>query len=698
MAAHHRQLQEWAENCPENFENRAALVGAEIARLNGREFDAERLYERAIQSARANGFVHNEALASEVAARFYAAHGLETNAQAHLRNARHCYLIWGADGKVRRLDQLHPHLRHEERAPGPIGTIGAPVEHLDLATVIKVSQAISAEIVLEKLIDTLMRTAIEQAGAERGLLILPRRDDLRIEAEATTSGDTVVVHLCDEPVNTEALPELVLHFVLRTQDSVILDDAAAESTFSSDAYIRERRARSILCLPFINQGKLNGALYLENSLIRGAFAPARIAVLKLLASQAAIALENTHLYRGLAEREAKIRRLVDANIIGIFIGDFEGRIFEANDAFLRIVGYDREDLMAGRIRWNDLTPSDWRERDAQWIREHRLTGLRTPIEKEYFRKDGSRVPILLGSATFEEGGDQTVSFVLDLTERKQAEAVLRERETKIRRLFDSNIIGIFIWKLEGQIVEANDAFLRIVGYDREDLAAGRLNRTDLTPLEWRELTDRAGVELKMTGTIQPYEKEYFRKDGSRVPILFGAATLEGGANQGVAFVLDLSESKRAEAEARESERRYREVQTELAHANRVTTMGQLTASIAHEVRQPIFATISNAQAALNWLGAEPPNLEEAREALDRIVRDGDRAAAVVGRISALFKKAPPRNDSLEINKAIREVIELAHGEAEKNGVSVRTDLADGLPFLRGDRVHIQQVILARQSG
>ena len=178
LATHHHQLQQWAQNCPENFENRAALVGAEIARLDGREFEAERLYEQAIQSARANGFVHNEALANEVAASFYAAHGLETNAQAHLRNARHCYQRWGADGKVRRLDQFHPHLWEEERAPGPAGTVGAPVEHLDLATVITVSQAVSGEIVLENLIDTLMRTAIKQAGAERGLLIFQ---------EATTS-------------------------------------------------------------------------------------------------------------------------------------------------------------------------------------------------------------------------------------------------------------------------------------------------------------------------------------------------------------------------------------------------------------------------------------------------------------------------------------------------------------------------------
>ena len=144
LAAHHRQLEVWAENCPENFENRAALVGAEIARIEGRELDAERLYEQAIRSARANGFVHNEALANELAARFYAARGFEKIAHVYLQDARYGYLRWGADGKVRQLDQLYPHLREEEPVPGPTSTIGAPVEHLDLATVIKVSQACRA--------------------------------------------------------------------------------------------------------------------------------------------------------------------------------------------------------------------------------------------------------------------------------------------------------------------------------------------------------------------------------------------------------------------------------------------------------------------------------------------------------------------------------------------------------------------------
>ena len=155
----------------------------------------------------------------------------------------------------------------------------------------------------------------------------------------------------------------------------------------------------------------------------------------------------------------------------------------------------------------------------------------------------------------------------------------------------------------------------------------------------------------------------------------------------------MTERKRAEAEARESERRYRETQMQLAHANRVATMGQLTASIAHEVNQPIAATVTNAQAALRWLGAEPPNLDEVRQALGRIVRDGGRAGAVVGRIRNLIKKAPPGDERVDINAAIREVIELTRSEAMKNGVSVQTELVEGLPPVRGDRVELQQVIL-----
>jgi PAS domain S-box-containing protein len=278
-------------------------------------------------------------------------------------------------------------------------------------------------------------------------------------------------------------------------------------------------------------------------------------------------------------------------------------------------------------------------------------------------------------------------------ENLQLHSDLAEREAKIRRLFDSDIIGIVTFDFEGRFIDANDAFLQMMGYSRDDLASGQMRWTDMTPTEWRKVTEQRVADLHATGTRQAFEKEYFHKDGSRVPVLVGPVALEGRPKEGVAFVLDLTERKQAEAEARESERRYRAIETELAHANRVATMGQLTASIAHEVNQPITGMVTSAQAALRWLDRPPPHVEEAKATLARIVQDGNRASAVIARIRALINKAPPRNDRVDINEAVWEVIALSRGAAVKNGITVQTHLAEGLPPIEGDRVQLQQVML-----
>jgi PAS domain S-box-containing protein len=688
LAVDYRLLQEWADNCPENFANRAALVAAEIARLEGRELDAERLYEQAIRSAHVNGFIHNEALADELAAGFYAARGFDKIARVYLRDARYGYLRWGADGKVRQLEQLHPHLRDAPVPASRTATIGAPVERLDVGTVLKAAQAVSGEIVLGELIKTLLRIAVEHAGAGRGLLILCHGDEPQIAAEATTGRGQVEVALRQAAVSPAELPESLLHYVIRTRDSVILDDALAQNPFSADEYICQKHARSVLCLPLVKQSKLIGVLYLENNLASHVFTPARISVLELLASQAAISLENARLYNDLREREARIRRLVDSNIIGIFIGDSRGGILEANEAFLDILGYNREDLISGRIRWTKLTPAEWAPADQDALAQMSATGGCKPFEKEYFRKDGSRVPVLVGGAFFEVKRDEGVVFVIDMTDRKRAEQALRESEERFRTLVQFSF-DVY-WESDAQHRFIRQEFAE--GLADPPAPGSEIGKTrwEVPHLEpdaeaWRKHRETLEAHLP----FRDFELARPAADGGKRYISVSGLPVFDKAGRFIGYrgvARHITERKRAE-EA------LRHMQMQLAHANRVATMGQLSASITHEVKQPIATARNNARAALNFLDKDPPDLDEVREALGCIVGDADRAGDIVDRIRELIKKEPPRKECLDINAGIREVIELTRGESVKNGISMQADLADGLPLIEGDRVQLQQVIL-----
>jgi PAS domain S-box-containing protein len=662
--------------------------------------------------------------------------------------------------------------------------------------------------------------------------------------------------------------------------------------------------------------------------------------------------ERKRAEEALREREAKIRRLVDSNIIGIFITSLEGRVLEANDAFLHLVGHDRDDLVSGRVRWTDLTPPEWRERDRRALAELSSNTIAQPYEKEFFQKDGSRVPVLIGGALFEEGGNEGVAFVLDLTERKRAEEALVRSEAYLAETQKLTHTGTWAWDARSQtVLFCSEEMFRIYGLDPQvDLPTRRNFRQRVHPEDrnrvderqarvvnekvgsfdefrivlpdgtvkhvsstWHTVLDGNGELIELIGTatditerkrgeealresersarsaldgiaglvaimtpngevetvnrqcveyfgrpveeqkdwvttdmVHPedlpqmlenfqraiaseisyhFEQRLRRFDGKyrwfetrggsvrddtgsivRWYVLLtdiedrkraedalresetkfrdyaesasdwywetdpdhkftrltederrlarGLATV---SRMGVArweFATDVqSESEKwelhwsmlkarqpfrdfvyrathtdgsvvynkisgkpvfdakgefrgyrgtgadvtalrmAEEEARENEQRYRNAQLELAHANRVATMGHLTASITHEVNQPITAAVTYALAARRFLSAEPPNFREVDDALSLIVREGNRASEVVGRIRALIKKAPPRKDAIAINDAILEVIALTRTEAADNNVSVRTQLAEDLPHIRGDRVQLLQVLL-----
>jgi PAS domain S-box-containing protein len=694
LVAHYKQLEVWAENCPENFANRALLVAAEIARLERRDADAMRLYEQAIRSARDHGFVQNEGLAHEVAARFYTACDFDTIARAYLREARRCYLRWGAFGKVWQLEQLHPHLREATVPSSSTTTIGAPVERLDVGTVLKAAQAVSGEIELGKLIETLLRIATEHAGAERGLLILFTGDEPQIAAEATTGRGQVEVTLRQTAASAAELPESVLDSVMRTRESVILDDASAQNPFSKDEYVSQKHARSVLCLPLVKQAKLIGALYLENKLASHVFTPARISVLELLASQAAISLENARLYSDLGEREARIRRLVDSNIIGIMIWDFQGRIVEANQAFLDMLGYSREDLISGRLRWTELTPAEWRDADELTAATLKAAGTVQPREKEYFRKDGSRVPVLVGATTFGDKQDEGVAFVLDLTERKRAElerqhlASLVEQATDLMAIAD---IG------GGTPFYLNKAGLMMVGLDSLEEAKTRRGLHYMFPEDRPFVNGVLWPTVLEKGSWSGEMRLRHFKTGDAVPVHYSAFRIDDpktGQPVNIGNVCsDITGRKRSEEKLRASEQRLLDAQMELARVTRATTLGELTASIAHEVNQPLAAVVANAEACLRWLDRSTPDLGAARRSVEWVISDGNRASEVIRRIRSLVNKTGIEKVLLDVNDVARETIGLMQREVFNHRVSLRMELAPALPAILADRVQLQQVII-----
>ncbi|MGK7902860.1 MAG: AAA family ATPase [Hormoscilla sp.] len=314
LEANQQQLKIWADNCPANFQHKYLMVASVMARISGRDLESLELIDRAIASARESEFPQNEALGNELAAKFWLSKGKEKYAKLHLIEAYYGYQRWGAVRKLSELETQYPQLLTKTtRDTGDVysltTTIRASGEQstgaLDLATVVKAGQAISGEIVLDKLLASLMEILIENAGAQQGFLILPESGELLIAASASVDGEEVIVQQSTLVESSQDLPVTVIKYVERSHKDVVLSNAARSGQFTTDPYIAAKKLKSLLCMPILNQGKLIGILYLENNLTVGAFTPARLKVLRLLSSQAAISLENALLYANLEQKVAE---------------------------------------------------------------------------------------------------------------------------------------------------------------------------------------------------------------------------------------------------------------------------------------------------------------------------------------------------------------------------------------------------------
>ena len=385
--------------------------------------------------------------------------------------------------------------------------------------------------------------------------------------------------------------------------------------------------------------------------------------------------------------EAKIRRLVEANVVGIVMWNLEGAITEANDAFLRTMQYDREDLASGLVRWLDLTPAEWHDRDEKALADLRATGIFQPFEKEYFRKDGSRVPVLLGGTFFEGSGNEGVAFVLDLSEQKRVERALRRSEAFLAESQHLSQIGSFSWRVAANEITWSEQLYRIYELEIGTPVTVELIRTRVHP-EDVSLLEKMIDQARDDGHGFEWQYRLLMPDRSIKYMHAVAHSIrdQDGQLEYIAAVQDVT-ARRLTEEARDKAR------SELAHVARTMSLGALTASIAHEVNQPLSGIITNASTCVRMLDADPPNVEGARETAQRTIRDGHRAADVITRLRALFSRKEAPIEPVDLSDATREVIELTRNDLQRNRVAVRTELADDLPLVMGDRIQLQQVIM-----
>ncbi len=441
---YNKKLKKWSDNCPSNYSARYFLVSAEIARVSGNGKKAEALYDQAIDSARQNGALHHAALADEYAADFWEDQGKSKIAGIYRKEAVELYSEWGATFKVQLLLDRYPELktiRPDETAVMAVcRTGGAVLDQMDYQTVVNALQAISTEIVLDNLLKRLMKTVLENAGAERGFFVSVQDEGLTIEAEgavmetaAAGHEDSLQVWVRRQPLPQRSdllLP--LINLVFQTRSFLVLDDAAGQGDFVSDPYVLRTKPRSILCLPVVRQNRLSGLLYLENNQARGAFTPGRISVLKLLASQAAISLENAGLYADIKQAQERMGNILETANEGFWVVDARGYTTDVNPEMCRILGRKREDVIGRHIFEFGGEKSI---ADAKRQKEALQRGEKLTYETFARRPDGTEVLCLFKATPLFEGDRQIGAFsmVSDITEHKKAEEEIRKLNADLER-------------------------------------------------------------------------------------------------------------------------------------------------------------------------------------------------------------------------------------------------------------------------
>ncbi|HBL58500.1 MAG TPA: hypothetical protein DDZ80_08275 [Cyanobacteria bacterium UBA8803] len=598
VAVNQKKMKHWADHAPMNYLHKYYLVEAEKARVLGQLLEAEEFYEQAIQGAKENEYIQEEALAYELAAKFYLHRGREKFAQTYMKEAHYCYKRWGATAKLKDLETRYPQFFPQslDVAYTPVLTTTGTTSNtsqvaFDLVTVLRAFQAISREIELEQLLRSLMQILIENAGAQTGFLILEESGEWTIEASCELNdGEKISTQVLQSVPIANRLCESIIQYVIRTQESVLLNDATREGNFIHDSYVQHNQTQSLFCLPLLNQSKLVGVLYLENQLVTGAFTPERSQVLNLLSTQAAIAIENAKLYSKLRTSESRIKQFLEAVPVGIVVLDAAARTYYFNQQAIKLLGKGIDpsvqlDQLA-EVYQVYLTGTDQRYPTERMPAVRALSGERTRIDDMVILHPNN-ITISIeawGTPVFDEQGNVSYAIAAfqDITQQKQAEQLLADYNRTLEQQVSERTAALQESEAELRAREQElrlitDALPVAIGYIDAEQRHCFVNRTyeiwrncsrdEILGKSIRELVDDTAYQVlepyvnqALAGQTTTFEAEILLPTGKKYLSVTLIPDFDANA-QAIGFYAlntDIGHHKKAEEVLRQSEAQFRE--------------------------------------------------------------------------------------------------------------------------------------------
>lgn len=691
---HINRLRRWSILAPMSFSHKLALVEAEQAHARGEYGRAIELFNDALRYVRKYDNLMDEALICEREAAFYSTLGRDDLAEISLHNALDNYRSWGAYRKVEELEhRFRPLIQHEP-------------ELIDTVAILKASHTLSQEVHLEQLLEKMMRIVLENAGAEKGVLIQKHDDSLMLRAKA--AGDSVEI-LNAVPIDSNSeISQSVVNYVARTLSEVLLADAIRDPTFGVDEYIVKQQVRSLLCMPIIYQGKLSGILYLENNLSSDVFTENRLELLKALTAQAAISIENASLYKelennisALRKSEEKFRVIFDQAFQFIGVLDVDGTLLQANKSSLQFAGINEDDVI-GKPFWD--TPwwshsSELKQKLKDGV-EEALKGEMVRFEATHISPDGNVGYIDFSLKPVKDSEGNVVLLIpegRDITELKQAE----EEVLLMSFALDNVKEAAFLIDKSAHFRFVNDGACRSLGYTREELL--ELSVSDLDP-EWpEERWPDHWRDLQHEHSLV-FESSHQTKDGRIFPVEISANYFQyGDEDYNLALVRDITERKLAEDEIkqyRDSLEEKVELRTEdlrLARdaadtANKAKST--FLANMSHELRTPLNSILGFS----NMMQQDQTLNEGQIETLDIINRSGEHLLKLINDVLEIAKIEAGRVQleisTVDLHALSREVSDMMRLRAQQKGLSLELEQSVELPrYIKSDEARLRQIMV-----